>query len=88
MAGNSPEQQRRLYEQQARERKTAALSSHFRDRGITAHDLAAMHPEVRAHHAKLAGVNNPSDETWDMVIKSVGTDYSKYIPDDPFEGLS
>lgn len=47
-----------------------------------------MHPDVRAHHAKLAGVNNPSDDTWDMVVRSVGTDYSKYIPDDPFEGLS
>lgn len=86
MADSTPEQRRRLHEAQARERKAAKLSSHLLARGITVDDLTSMHPDVRAHHAKLAGVNDPSADTWEMVVHAVGTAH-KYQPDDPFEGL-
>jgi hypothetical protein len=75
------------YEQRARERKAAMLTSHFRVRGISSADLEAVHPDVRQHHAKLAGVRNPSDETWSMMLKTVDYLEKNPGPEDPFEGL-
>ena len=54
-------------EERARERKAAYLAAHFRDRGITEEHVANMHPDVLAHHVKLAGINPPSPTTMNMV---------------------
>ena len=44
------------------------LITHFRSRGISADSLESMHPQVRTHYAKSAGLNVPTDEGWRAVI--------------------
>jgi hypothetical protein len=44
------------------------LMSHFQSRGMTADHVEAMHPDLRTHYAKMAGLNPPSQEGWQTVI--------------------
>jgi hypothetical protein len=52
------------------------LITHFRSRGVTAEHLERMHPAVRTHYAKMAGLNVPTEEGWDALIDKMrrGTD--------------
>lgn len=47
------------------------LASHFTSRGFTADHLEQMHPHLRAHYSKLAGLNNPSEEGWNALVDHV-----------------
>lgn len=80
------------YEHAARMQKAAKLTSHLQERGITADHLQVMHPSLLAHHAAMAGVSDPSTETWDMVGKSMRSSEAekakaKQPGYDPFAGL-
>jgi hypothetical protein len=44
------------------------LATHFQSRGLGPQHLENMHPQVRQHYAKSAGLNNPSDDEWQAVI--------------------
>ena len=44
------------------------LVSHFQSRGVSAEHLQGMHPAVRTHYAKMAGLNAPTEEGWATVI--------------------
>jgi hypothetical protein len=44
------------------------LASHFQSRSLTADHLERMHPAVRSHYAKMAGLNEPSEEGWNTLI--------------------
>jgi hypothetical protein len=44
------------------------LVTHFQSRNMTADHLERMHPSVRSHYAKMAGLNEPSEEGWNALI--------------------
>ena len=44
------------------------LITHFQARGISADHLERMHPSVRTHYAKTAGLNVPTEEGWQALI--------------------
>lgn len=44
------------------------LVTHFQSRSITADHLERMHPTVRDHYAKMAGLNAPSEQGWNALI--------------------
>ena len=47
------------------------LITHFASRGVTADHLERMHPNVRDHYAKMAGLNAPSEEGWQTLISKM-----------------
>ena len=75
------------YEVQGRLRKAQAFHAHLQARGITAQHLETMHPNILAHHAAAAGINDPSDETVAMVHSMLTASAGFKHPKDPFEGL-
>jgi hypothetical protein len=44
------------------------LVTHFQSRSITPEHLERMHPSVRDHYTKMAGLNPVSDEGWSTLI--------------------
>lgn len=46
------------------------LVTHFQSRSITADHLERMHPSVRDHYVKMAGLNSMSvsDQGWNTLI--------------------
>lgn len=75
------------YETQARTRKAVALMVAARNAGITAADLATDMSVLRADLVKAVGVNEPSVETWAMVIALLEL-VESHADADVFAGLS
>lgn len=77
------------YEQAARSLKARKLSDHLARQGVTHKQFQSLHPQMRAHHALVAGVSTPSDETWEMTGQMLASRerVAKHQPADPFEGL-
>lgn len=45
------------------------LVTHFQSRGMSADHVEHMHPALRSHYAKMAGLNPPtSEQGWNAVI--------------------
>ena len=44
------------------------LATHFQSRGLGPEHLENMHPSVRSHYAKMAGLNEPSEAGWNALI--------------------
>jgi hypothetical protein len=81
------------YALDARMRKSQKFALHLHAKGITPDDLAKMHPNMVAHHAMLANVRSPSEETLQMTSEHLDRLHNprltdQYQPVDPFEGLS
>lgn len=47
------------------------LLTHFESRGMNSGHIEAMHPQIRTHYAKMAGLNAPTDEGWKTLIDTM-----------------
>lgn len=78
------------HQERARSVKARQLADHLDQRGFSITDVQGMHPALREHHAKLAGVHPPSEETWTAVVAHLGATHrarQSMAGKDPFEGL-
>jgi hypothetical protein len=80
------------HEARARYIKARRLAMHLDSRGISLTEAQGMHPALREHHAKMAGVNDPSNETWAETVSHLGSIHKirgeQAKIKDPFEGLT
>lgn len=56
------------------------LVTHFQSRGMTADHVERMHPSVRTHYAKMAGLNPPNEDGWTAVIDKMRGGSPKVAP--------
>lgn len=78
------------YLEHNRQIKASKLANHLTSRGISHADFQTMDPRLRAHHAVLAGVTEPSDDTWKLTgLTMQAGEQSRHrnAGKDPFEGL-
>ena len=77
------------YEAAARNLKARRLVEHLHAQGVSHKQFQSLHPQMRAHHALMAGVSSASDETWEMTgqMLQAREHAAATQPSDPFEGL-
>ncbi len=59
------------YEMAARHKKVAELVAVLRRAGVTADEAEQSNESSRSLAAVAAGVNPPSEKTWELVVKSL-----------------
>lgn len=57
------------YEKQHRFKKATTLAKFFEDSSITIEQIEKLSASERSIVASLAGVKNPSEETWKLVLE-------------------
>ena len=79
-----------VYETSARFLKAQKFVAHLSARDHTSESVSKMHPHVLAHHAMMAGIQAPSDDTMEVVhsMLQANENAKKNQPRDPFAGLS
>jgi len=77
------------FETAARSLKARQLVEHLHSKGVTHKQFQELHPQMRAHHALMAGVSAASDETWALTGQMLESRERSAAsqPADPFEGL-
>jgi hypothetical protein len=77
-------------EERVRSVKARQLAAHLDQRGYALTNVQGMHPALREHHARMAGVEAPSEETWTAVVAHLGAmrrERQRMAGKDPFAGL-